>query len=87
MTANLDPGTDLDMIDAFSEMFPKLNYRHQHDPNHVGDHIMSSLVGSSLTVPVQSATMALGTWQKVVLVELDGPKERHITLTFFPEKR
>lgn len=86
-TANLDPGTDLDMIDAYSEMVPKLNYRHAHDPAHTGDHIMSSVVGASLTIPVSSASMVLGTWQRVVLVEFDGPKERHITITFFPEKR
>lgn len=86
-TANLDPGTDLDMIDAFTEMFPKLTYRHQHDPAHVGDHIMTSMLGCSLTIPVQSATMVLGTWQKVVLVEFAGPRERFLNLTFIPEKR
>ena len=31
-TADLDPGTDLDMLDAFESMIPKLNYRHPHDP-------------------------------------------------------
>nr|MBA3913875.1 YjbQ family protein [Terriglobales bacterium] len=33
-TADLDPGTDLDMLDAFAEMIPKLRYRHPHDPEH-----------------------------------------------------
>lgn len=45
-TANLDLGTDLDYIDAFEEMVPKLNY-HAHNPKHVGDHILSSLIGTS----------------------------------------
>ena len=39
-TADLDPGTDLDMLEAFEEIVPKLNYRHPHNPGHVGDHIM-----------------------------------------------
>jgi thiamine phosphate synthase YjbQ (UPF0047 family) len=34
-TADLDPGTDLDMLDAFEELIPKLRYRHPHDPEHV----------------------------------------------------
>ncbi len=45
-TADLDPGTDLDMLDAFEAMMPKLHYRHPHDPAHVPDHILSSLIGS-----------------------------------------
>src|SRR6476646_191083 len=70
-TADLDPGTDLDMLDAFEAMVPKLRYRHPHDPAHVPDHILSSLIG---------------TWQRVVLIELDGPREREIVLTITPEQ-
>ena len=84
-TADLDPGTDQDYLDAFSAMFPKLNYRHPHDPAHVGDHIMSSMISPGLVIPVTSATMVLGSWQKVVLIEFSGPKERHISLTFLSE--
>ena len=77
-TADLDPGTDLDMLDAFEKMIPKLNYRHPHDPFHVGDHIMSSIIGTSLTLPFENKNLVLGTWQRVVLVEFDGPRERKI---------
>jgi len=86
-TANLDPGTDEDILAAYDAMIPKLNYNHPHDPSHVGDHIMSSIIGASLSIPVQSASMVLGSWQKVVLVELNGPKERRIAVTFLPEPK
>jgi secondary thiamine-phosphate synthase enzyme len=79
-TADLDPGTDLDMLDAFKEMIPKLKYRHPHDPSHVGDHIMSSIIGSHLILPFENKKLILGTWQRVVLIELDGPREREIYL-------
>jgi thiamine phosphate synthase YjbQ (UPF0047 family) len=36
-TADLDPGTDADMLDAFEKIIPKLNYRHPHHPEHVPD--------------------------------------------------
>ena len=81
-TADLDPGTDLDMLDAFEAMMPKLHYRHPHSPSHVTDHILSSLIGPSLTVPINEGILDLGTWQEVVLIELDGPRERTVTLSF-----
>jgi secondary thiamine-phosphate synthase enzyme len=81
-TADLDPGTDLDMLDAFEAMMPKLKYRHPHNPAHVPDHILSSLLGTALTIPVHSGSLILGTWQRVILVELDGPRERDLVLSF-----
>lgn len=80
-TADLDPGTDLDYLDAFEEMIPKLNYRHPHDPSHVPDHIVSSLMGPSLTLPIKGGLLMLGTWQRVVLVEFDGPRERELIIS------
>lgn len=80
-TADLDPGTDLDMLDAFEAMVPKLRYRHPHNPAHVGDHILSALIGTSVAVPFEKNKLILGTWQRVVLVELDGPRERELAMT------
>jgi len=81
-TADLDPGTDLDMLDAFEAMMPKLNYRHPHNPEHVPDHILSSLIGTALPVPVENGILVLGTWQRIILIELDGPRHRELTLHF-----
>jgi secondary thiamine-phosphate synthase enzyme len=80
-TADLDPGTDLDMLDAFEAMIPQLRYRHPHNPAHVPDHILSSLIGTSLAVPVEHGHFLLGTWQRIVLIELDGPRERELVVT------
>lgn len=85
-TADLDPGTDLDMLDAFEHMIPRLKYRHPHDPDHVPDHILSSLIGTSVFVPVNRGSLLLGTWQRVVLVELDGPRERNLVLSVLAER-
>ncbi len=82
-TADLDPGTDLDMLDAFNVLIPKLNYRHPHNPEHVKDHILSSLIKTELLLPCKSKELILGTWQRVVLIEFDGPRERNLILRFF----
>ena len=81
-TADLDPGTDLDMLDAFEHMVPKLSYRHPHNPMHVPDHILSTIIGTSVSMMVESGLLLLGTWQRVVLVELDGPRERELVVGF-----
>jgi secondary thiamine-phosphate synthase enzyme len=80
-TADLDPGTDLDMLDAFEAIIPKLKYRHPHDPSHVGDHIMSSIIGTSLILPFENKNLVLGTWQRVVLIEFDGPRHRNLKIS------
>lgn len=84
-TADLDPGTDLDMLDAFEAMTPKLRYRHPHNPQHVPDHILSALIGTSVALPFARGKLLLGTWQRVVLIELDGPREREIVVTVTAE--
>lgn len=80
-TADLDPGTDQDMLDVFEAIIPKLNFRHPHDPSHVSDHIAATLIGPSIVIPIEDGKLVLGTWQRVVLVELDGPREREVVIT------
>ncbi|HXU16866.1 MAG TPA: secondary thiamine-phosphate synthase enzyme YjbQ [Terriglobales bacterium] len=80
-TADLDPGTDLDLLDAFEAMVPKLHYRHPHNPAHVGDHILSALIGTSVSLPIEDGRLLLGTWQRVILLEFDGPRERELALS------
>ncbi|HEX8995617.1 MAG TPA: secondary thiamine-phosphate synthase enzyme YjbQ [Ktedonobacterales bacterium] len=80
-TADLDPGTDLDLLQALRSLLPRQTYRHPHDPAHAPDHILSSLIGPSVALPFTNRRLALGTWQRVVLIELDGPRQRTVHLT------
>ena len=38
-TADLDPGTDEDLLEALRKMMPKISYRHPHDPSHTPDPV------------------------------------------------
>jgi secondary thiamine-phosphate synthase enzyme len=81
-TADMDPGgTDQDYLNAWEEIMPDLDYNHPHDPEHMPDHILATTIGSSLSVPVQDGKLQLGTWQKIVLCEFNGPRERAILIT------
>src|ERR1700730_7610006 len=80
-TADLDPGTDLDLLAALRRLLPQMSYRHPHDPKHAPDHLLSSIIGPSVAIPFQSRQLLLGTWQRVVLIELDGPRQRTVHIS------
>lgn len=80
ITADLDPGVDYDMLAAFEEIVPHLDYHHPHNPSHMPDHIMSSILGPSLTLPITENALELGVWQRIMLVELDGPRQRELVI-------
>ncbi|HXG94034.1 MAG TPA: secondary thiamine-phosphate synthase enzyme YjbQ [Blastocatellia bacterium] len=77
-------GTDEDLMDTLVQMIPEIKFRHAHDPSHAPDHMISSIIGASLTVPIQKGKLRLGTWQRVLLVESNGPRERQIVVTVLP---
>ncbi|MBA2252758.1 MAG: YjbQ family protein [Nitrospirales bacterium] len=81
-TGEVGEGTEKDLLDIVEQMIPKIDFRHGHDPSHAWSHMASSILGPSLTIPVCDGALMLGTWQSVLLIELDGPRERdvHVTL-------
>jgi secondary thiamine-phosphate synthase enzyme len=80
-TANLDPGTDLDLLDALEDLIKQREWRHPHNPSHARDHLLVSVIGSSVTLPFRDQQITLGMWQGVLLLELDGPRTRDIDIT------
>lgn len=82
-TADLDPGTDLDLLDALNGLLPQLNWRHPHDNSHehVSAHLLASIVGSGVNVPFENGSLQLGAWQRIILIEFDGPRQRHVRVT------
>jgi secondary thiamine-phosphate synthase enzyme len=78
-------GSDHDLIDTLERLLPRDDrYRHAHgSPGHGADHLLPAIVAPSVTVPVQGGKPMLGTWQSVVLVDLnrDNPR-RSVRLSF-----
>ncbi|MCS7201025.1 MAG: secondary thiamine-phosphate synthase enzyme YjbQ [Patescibacteria group bacterium] len=79
-TADLDPQTDLDYLNVFEKIVPKLKYHHPHNPDHFPDHFLSSLVGTSLLLPFENKKLILGTWQRIILCEFNGPRNRELVV-------
>lgn len=85
-TIEYEPALRSDFPEMLERVAPKdLEYKHDntwHDGNG-HSHVRASLIGPSLTVPIIDGKMALGTWQQIVLLELDtGPRSRNIILQF-----
>jgi len=82
--ADLDPGTNQDYLTALETMTPAASWQHPHDPDHFPDHWWSAAIGPGLSLPVQEGKLQLGSWQRLILIELDGPRQRQLVLTMLP---
>lgn len=78
-------GSESDLAEALERLLPVADiYRHRHGSlGHGRDHVMPAFVSASLSVPVISGRLALGTWQSVVMIDpnKDNP-DRHLRLSF-----
>jgi len=61
---------------------PHAGYQHDRVDHNAHSHIMTSLLGPSETVTVKSGKLALGTWQRILFIECDGPRSRRVAVTF-----
>ncbi len=78
-------GSEADLEELLGRLLPRDDrYRHRHGAKgHGADHLLPVLVNPSLVVPVAGGRAQLGTWQSVVLVDLndDNPRRR-VRLSF-----
>jgi secondary thiamine-phosphate synthase enzyme len=70
-----------DLLDALDKMIPEGIWRHDQIDSNGAAHLKAAILGPSETIPVQNGRLALGTWQAVMLVELDGPRDRKVIVT------
>jgi secondary thiamine-phosphate synthase enzyme len=86
---NADPDVTLDMRDFFDRLVPEQgeDYRHTVEgPDDMTSHIRSALTHTSLSIPVISRKLALGTWQGLYVFEHRAlPHQRHIVLQLLGE--
>ncbi len=59
-------------------------WQHNRIDNNAEAHLVASLMGSSTCLSVSGGQVELGTWQRIMLIELDGPRERRVTVTVVP---
>jgi secondary thiamine-phosphate synthase enzyme len=80
-------GSEADLQVALERILPRDDrYGHAHgSPGHGADHLLPALLSPSVTLPVIDSSVAFGTWQSLVMVDLnvDNP-ERRVRFSFIP---
>ena len=78
-------GSESDLAGAIDRVLPRdAGYAHRHgSPGHGADHLLPAFLSPSVSIPVVDGAVALGTWQSIVMVDLnaDNPA-RKVRLSF-----
>lgn len=78
---NADPNVCVDVLDALDKLIPDGVWRHDRVDGNAAAHIKAAILGPSEAIPVRNGLLVLGKWQAVMMVELDGPRERRIIIS------
>jgi secondary thiamine-phosphate synthase enzyme len=74
---NADPDVRFDLVESLNKLVPWRN-GYRHGEGNSAAHIKASLMGSSVTVPVEDGRLVLGIWQGIYFCEFDGPRTRTV---------
>jgi secondary thiamine-phosphate synthase enzyme len=80
VTENWDPDVTADLLAHLQRLVPR-DGAFRHAEGNSQAHILSAMLGVSLTIPVRGGALALGRWQGVMLAEFDGPRRRQVAVT------
>ena len=75
---NADPNIGEDLQEALAKLIPEGVWRHDQIDDNAAAHIKAAIIGPSEMVPVKNGKLVLGTWQSLMLLEFDGPRERKV---------
>jgi len=70
-----------DLLTVLRRLVPQATTYVHDSADHVRAHVLSALVGPSVSVPVCARRLALGEFQRVVLLEFEGPRTRTVSVT------
>ena len=89
LNENADPTVRVDFESHFNKMVPENMPYYKHDYEGADDmpaHIKSSILGSSITIPVTNGSINAGIWQGIYLCEhRNNGGSRKIVLTVYGE--
>lgn len=71
-----------DFFKFFQRLTNGIEFSHNLIDDNASSHLFSSLLSQEKFLLVENGKLILGTWQRLLLVELDGPRERKIYLKF-----
>lgn len=74
-----------DILNFLQKLAPEgMGYQHDRSDGNAHAHLRATLLGNSLVLPVEQSRLLLGTWQRILFFELDGPRRRSILVKAIP---
>ncbi|MEB3847249.1 MAG: secondary thiamine-phosphate synthase enzyme YjbQ [Desulfurococcales archaeon] len=81
-----EPGLMEDIVEFLREHTkPGAPWKHNRIDDNAHAHLGQSLLGHHASIPVTGGRLNMGTWQRILLVEMDGPRRRRIIITVIGE--
>lgn len=78
-----DPNIGVDVIDALDRAIPDhAGWLHDKIDDNAHAHIKAAILGPSELIPVSGGELLLGAWQRIMLIEFDGPRTRRLHVHF-----
>jgi secondary thiamine-phosphate synthase enzyme len=88
-TIEFEPGAIADLNRLFDRLAPRdADYRHhlRWGDDNGSSHVRAALLGPSIAVPFTDGKLRLGTWQQIMLLEMDTqPRKREIVVQLIGE--
>ncbi len=81
---NADPAVKNDIISTFQKIVP-WNWDYTHLEGNSAAHILSTVVGVSIAIPISKNELVLGVWQGIYFCEFDGPRNRRLIVSIVGE--
>ena|SRR5256885_9030576 len=79
-----DPDVAGDVEEIFDRLIPH-HGTYRHAEGNTDSHMKGILTGTSKTIFIENAKLALGTWQGIFLCEFDGPRQRSVFIKIVPD--
>ncbi len=76
-----EEGLKKDWLAVLKKLVSGFDFLHDRIDNNADSHILSGLLGQGKTLPIEKGRLIRGTWQQIFLAELDGPRERRVSVS------
>ncbi len=70
-----------DLLTLVGRLTADEDWYHNRIDHNAEAHLGAMLLGNSVQIPVEGGNLVLGTWQRIQLIELDGPRHRRVNVT------
>ena len=70
-----------DILEFMEKLVPfGKGYKHDRIDSNADAHLKATILGNSAVIPIENGRLALGTWQRILFVEFDGPRTRRVVV-------